>query len=82
MHYDAKITSKGQLTLPVEIRRRLGVGPGAVLRFEIGDEGVTVSTPPSLEDLRGIIDLGRPVSQDEIDRWVRAARGAIGGADA
>ncbi|MCH8107833.1 MAG: AbrB/MazE/SpoVT family DNA-binding domain-containing protein, partial [Chloroflexi bacterium] len=24
----AKITSKGQITLPKEVRRRLGVGPG------------------------------------------------------
>ena len=30
----AKITSKGQITVPVEIRRSLGVEPGDKLRFE------------------------------------------------
>ena len=29
----AKITSKGQITLPKEVRRRLGVGPGDELEF-------------------------------------------------
>jgi antitoxin PrlF len=30
----AKVTSKGQITIPVEIRRSLGVKPGDKLRFE------------------------------------------------
>ncbi len=29
----AKITSKGQITLPKEVRRRLGVGPGDEVEF-------------------------------------------------
>ena len=29
----AKITSKGQITLPKEVRRRLGVGPGDQVEF-------------------------------------------------
>ena len=30
----ARITSKGQVTVPHEIRRALGVGPGDKLEFE------------------------------------------------
>jgi antitoxin PrlF len=30
----AKVTSKGQITVPVEIRRSLGIKPGDHLRFE------------------------------------------------
>ena len=29
----AKITSKGQITLPKEVRRRLGIGPGDQVEF-------------------------------------------------
>lgn len=33
----SKITAQGQISVPAEIRRRLGVGPGSVLEWE--DEG-------------------------------------------
>jgi antitoxin PrlF len=29
----AKITSKGQITLPKEVRKRLGIGPGDEIEF-------------------------------------------------
>ena len=29
----AKITSKGQITLPKEVRRRMGIGPGDQVEF-------------------------------------------------
>ena len=35
----AKVTSKGQITVPVEIRRSLGVKAGDNLRFEPQDGG-------------------------------------------
>ena len=38
----AKVTSKGQITIPVEIRRSLGVKPGDLLRFEHQDGGIRV----------------------------------------
>jgi antitoxin PrlF len=38
----AKVTSKGQITVPVEIRKRLGVQPGDTLVFETQAEYVTV----------------------------------------
>lgn len=42
MKKQARITSKGQITVPVEIRRALGVGPGDRLQFEKGARGVSV----------------------------------------
>lgn len=30
----AKITSKGQITLPLEVRKRLGIGPGDEIEFQ------------------------------------------------
>jgi antitoxin PrlF len=39
----AKITSKGQITIPVEIRRLLGAKAGDKLAFEPTPEGIRVS---------------------------------------
>jgi AbrB family looped-hinge helix DNA binding protein len=36
----AKVTSKGQVTVPVEIRRSLGVKPGDHIRFEQQEGGI------------------------------------------
>lgn len=33
----SKLTAQGQISVPAEIRRKLGVGPGSVLEWE--DEG-------------------------------------------
>jgi len=38
----AKITSKGQVTIPVEVRKSLGVRPGDKLRFEPQEGGFRV----------------------------------------
>jgi antitoxin PrlF len=53
----ATITSKGQLTLPKEIRTALGVGPGDRLAFRIHEDGVvTVETEKlDLQSLRGSV---------------------------
>ena len=35
-----RITSKGQVTIPVEIRERAGLLPGTEVDFELADDGV------------------------------------------
>ncbi|RST88206.1 AbrB/MazE/SpoVT family DNA-binding domain-containing protein [Aquibium carbonis] len=35
--YESRITSKGQTTIPVEVRERLGVGPGDSIQFVLID---------------------------------------------
>ncbi len=35
-----RVTSKGQVTIPQEIRRRLGIEPGSEVQFEVEDDGV------------------------------------------
>jgi AbrB family looped-hinge helix DNA binding protein len=37
-----RITSKGQVTIPVAIRDKAGLWPGTEVAFEIGDDGQTV----------------------------------------
>jgi AbrB family looped-hinge helix DNA binding protein len=36
----SKVTAQGQISVPVEVRKKLGIGPGSVLEWE--EEGDTV----------------------------------------
>ncbi len=38
----SKITAQGQISVPVEIRRKLGVGPGSVLEWDENNDKVVV----------------------------------------
>ena len=38
----SKVTAQGQISVPAEIRRRLGIGPGSVLEWEQDGEKVVV----------------------------------------
>jgi AbrB family looped-hinge helix DNA binding protein len=38
----SKVTSQGQISVPAEIRRKLGIGPGSVLEWEQDGEQVVV----------------------------------------
>ena len=38
----SKLTAQGQISVPAEIRQRLGVGPGSVLEWDEHDDQVVV----------------------------------------
>jgi AbrB family looped-hinge helix DNA binding protein len=38
----SKLTAQGQISVPVEVRQRLGVGPGSVLEWDEQDNQVIV----------------------------------------
>ena len=79
MFAKAKITSKGQITVPAQIREALGVGKGDMLVFETQAEYVTVRRAPTLQEI--IDEVARassPVplsdkSDDELAAEVAAA---------
>lgn len=57
MNAIAKITAKGQTTVPAEIRAALRVGPGDLLSWEVRDDGsarVRRVQPLDLEFLRAV----------------------------
>jgi AbrB family looped-hinge helix DNA binding protein len=37
-----RVTAKGQITIPIEIRELLGIHPGSVVDFEVTDDAVLV----------------------------------------
>lgn len=69
----ATLTSKGQLTLPKEVRAALGVGPGDrvdFVRMEDGNFAVVPATMP-VKRLKGILKKpARPVSLDAMDKAI------------
>jgi antitoxin PrlF len=82
--FDATVTSKGQVTLPKEIRARLGVRTGGKLRFAVEDgKRVVLSVrPSSILDLVGILpkpkrsatieQMDEAIRQAAADRYLRA----------
>ena len=38
----SKLTAQGQISVPTEVRRRLGIGPGAILEWVEEGEGIVV----------------------------------------
>jgi len=52
-----KVTTKGQVTIPQEIRDRLGIHPGSTVEFDVRGDGVTMRKSP--ESGRGRNVVGR-----------------------
>ena len=74
---EAKITSKGQITLPAQVRARLNVGPGDRVVFaEAGDGKIVVrSRSGTLADLRGVLGDKVTIPKGaDIHRWIDEAR--------
>lgn len=74
----ARITSKGQITVPHEVRRAMGVRPGDSLLFEQkGSEFRVrpVRTVSPFEKFRGIGTPGIGRGRKAVIRYVRKLRG-------
>jgi AbrB family looped-hinge helix DNA binding protein len=64
-----RVTQKGQVTIPLEVRRALGIRPGTDVQFEIDAAGARLVVAPddarrAVERLRGAGDIG--LTTDEI----------------
>lgn len=70
---EATVTSKGQVTLPSEVRKRLGIQKGSRIRFSIPVTGAVKveSVLYDLEDLWKAADQGKqidaPMTFEEMD---------------
>jgi antitoxin PrlF len=38
----SKLTAQGQISIPAEVRKKLGIGPGSVLEWEERDDEIVV----------------------------------------
>jgi antitoxin PrlF len=78
MQKQARITSKGQITVPREVRRILGVRVGDRLLFESDGKGIRVRpvrSRSSFSKYRGIGNPGIGSGRRSIARWLRELRG-------
>jgi AbrB family looped-hinge helix DNA binding protein len=73
----ARITSKGQITIPKEVRERLGVeaGDGLDFRFEDGRLEVVPVRRRRLAEFRGLFPVPRALEFAEERARARTARG-------
>lgn len=78
MQKQAKITSKGQITVPLEVRRILGVRAGDKLMFENDETGVRVRpvrSQSTFAKYRGIGNPGIGAGRKGIADWIKELRG-------
>ena len=73
----ATLTSKGQVTIPADVRQRLGLESGDRIEFIEMDGGYAIK--PAIDDVRSLKGLlrkpAKPVSIDDMNAAIRA-RGA------
>jgi AbrB family looped-hinge helix DNA binding protein len=69
----AAVTSKGQITIPAEVRKKLGLKPGDRVRFVEGENGEFVLKPKtgSIMNLKGIARYsGKPMTIEEMNETI------------
>jgi AbrB family looped-hinge helix DNA binding protein len=70
------LTSKGQVTIPADVRRRLGLRPGDRVAFVVdGDEVRLVRKESRVEAAFGLCKPERSVSLEQMDQIVRERAG-------
>ena len=85
MQRKARITSKGQVTIPKAVREALGVTEGDSLLFEVEDTNIRVRAdrePVSFADYAGVWREEEGMSWDEVNDYFRDLRGYEDGEEA
>jgi antitoxin PrlF len=72
----SKVTAQGQISVPAEVRRRLGIGPGSVLEWNEEGEKIVVrrSARYSSADIHRALfpqQAPRPRTLDELKQGIR-----------
>lgn len=74
---ESRVTSQGQISIPAEVRRRLGVGPGSMIEWDDDDGKIVVRRAgrySSTEVHEEVFPYGPPTrrSAEEIRAGLRA----------
>jgi antitoxin PrlF len=79
MEKEARVTSKGQVTIPKEVRRALRIRAGDTLVFETDEEGVRIRPQRpanAFVEYEGMWREGEGETAEEINAWIRELRDA------
>jgi antitoxin PrlF len=70
----SKVTAQGQISVPVEIRKRLGIGPGSVIEWEEDGDKIVVKRAGKYtsEDIRRRLFPNGPPKQVSIKQMKEA----------
>jgi AbrB family looped-hinge helix DNA binding protein len=68
---EATLTSKGQVTIPLSVRRKLNLHKGSVIKFSLKEKSAVVTVKPSFSDSYGKFNgfWGGKDPADEIREW-------------
>ena len=77
----ARVTSKGQVTIPKKVREALGISPGDAVLFRIESERAVMQRIPDLIELAGSVEVPpekRDIPWEEVlaqahEAWAREA---------
>ena len=73
----AKVTSKGQVTIPKAVRDELGIAEGDQIVFRVENNRALLAKTPNLLELAGAVDVPaakRGTAWDEVRRSTRRTR--------
>ena len=65
------ITSKGQVTIPSELRDRFNLIPGEKVQFIIGEEEIKVKPVLDLDDLMGSLPVKKKYNKKDVRQLIR-----------
>ena len=71
------MTSKGQITIPARIRRRLRLTPGTVLEFDEAAPYLRAVPYFDEEEMRSVLGCARPGLGMSIETWLQETRGPV-----
>jgi AbrB family looped-hinge helix DNA binding protein len=73
----ATLTSKGQITIPVKIRRKLGLKPGQVLDFD--EEAPYLKAVPVFDEeaMRSVLGCAKSRTGMKTAEWLDETRGRV-----
>lgn len=77
MDVAAKVTSKGQVTIPKDVRDALGIAEGDEVVFRVEKDRAVLARTPRLLDLAGAVEVPaakRGIGWDEIRTRTRRGR--------
>ncbi len=73
----ATLTSKGQITIPVRVRRRLNLKPGDVLDFDDAAPYLLARPDFSEKVMRGALGCAKGRIVEPADKWLDQTRGPV-----
>lgn len=71
----SKLTAQGQISIPAEVRKKLGVGPGSVLEWDERDDEIVVRRAgkhSSIEVHAALFAAGQPKPRATLKEGIRA----------